>query len=171
MSHLFPMVFAFLALGPASNPQSVAERDRRQLEGIWYPTDTEMRGDHIAGEFLRPFQWVWLGNRFLGVLPPPPGPINRPWKLHANQSPGADSLNGTWKLDASQNPKTIDLIISAGRCRGMTVKGIYRVTADRLELCLGQPSEEGPERPKEFSGQSDSPNLYIVLRKFDTTGP
>lgn len=58
----------------------------------------------------------------------------------------------SYKVDAGKEPKTIDLVCDRGPFKGKTLKGIYILDGDKLQICYGFPTSDLPdgiERPKQ----------------------
>jgi uncharacterized protein (TIGR03067 family) len=78
----------------------------------------------------------------------------------AKTSPVSDE--GTFTLDPKMEPKTIDHKVTAGRYKGKTFLGIYKIDGDSLTICEGNPDGE---RPTEFkSDPKDSIRLLVFKR-------
>jgi uncharacterized protein (TIGR03067 family) len=63
---------------------------------------------------------------------------------------------------ASRGPEAIDLVPDSGPLAGETIRGLYRLEADRLVLCLAAP---GRDRPNEFAADEGSEQVLVTLRR------
>ena len=79
---------------------------------------------------------------------------------------------GTIVIDPTKKPKTIDWIMvlqldQPGKEKLVekkaTMLGIYSFEGNQLKLCLSNPLEEKPVRPKQF--QSDRGSMLMILEK------
>lgn len=60
------------------------------------------------------------------------------------------AIGGTIKLDAAAKTKTMDMMPTEGRYKGMTLKCIYKIDGEELVICFSEP---GKDRPVEFSSK------------------
>ena len=67
---------------------------------------------------------------------------------------------GTIKLDPTKKPKQIDVTGEEGTDKGKTMKGIYEIDADHMQVCFAQ---AGSERPTEFKTKEGT---FQVLLKY-----
>lgn len=57
---------------------------------------------------------------------------------------------GTFVLDSRKSPKTIDIKLTEGQLKGMTVLGVYRIDGNTMLL------SSADQRPKELSGAGNA---------------
>ena len=78
-----------------------------------------------------------------------------------------DTYVGTYRLDPTGWPKTIDMVIEEGPAhhRGKTSLGLYKLEADTLRLCPGDP---GKERARNFPTEADGRCLDLFFRREKT---
>jgi hypothetical protein len=69
---------------------------------------------------------------------------------------------GTLKLDPNKNPQIVDVIVTEGEGKGMTLTGIYKVSGDDLQFCHDL---RGKARPTDFKAPSGSGCLLLVMKK------
>jgi uncharacterized protein (TIGR03067 family) len=72
---------------------------------------------------------------------------------------GEDTEAGTYKIDATKNPPTIDFSVTAGKQKGKTQVGLFKIDGDILTLALGKYGTA--DRPKNLDG-TDS---YVLILK------
>ena len=65
-------------------------------------------------------------------------------------------------LGARAKPAEVDLKITAGTDLGKVVKGIWKLEADTLTICIAEPDKE---RPKAFEAKEGTGHTLLVLRK------
>jgi uncharacterized protein (TIGR03067 family) len=66
------------------------------------------------------------------------------------------------KLDPSTMPKILDIKITAGAQKDVTMEGIYEVKDDELKICV---KVIGNERPTTFDSAQGSNIAYLILKK------
>jgi uncharacterized protein (TIGR03067 family) len=82
---------------------------------------------------------------------------------------GGTPKKDTYSFDPKKSPKTVDIHMTGfGFLSGggvSTIRGIYRIKGDRLELCCRPISRSEEERPKDFTtDDNDSDRLVIYKR-------
>jgi uncharacterized protein (TIGR03067 family) len=66
-------------------------------------------------------------------------------------------------VDPTKTPKELDAKHLTGASKGKTLKGIYRLQGDELQLCFGPPGDD--LRPKTFTTKEGEPvRLYTLKR-------
>jgi uncharacterized protein (TIGR03067 family) len=127
-SWLFAALAAGLLLVPAAPAQDEAKnKDLKALEGTWTVTSVERDGKEDKA--LSGATRVHSGTRY--TLTPKNG----------------TAVPGMFKIDPGQSPRTIDMTPTAGRYKGKTLLGIYKLEGDTLTICFAEP---GKDRPTEF---------------------
>lgn len=77
----------------------------------------------------------------------------------------------SYSLDPSKTPKQIDLKIVEGRGTGGVLKGIYKLTDGKLQVCYFLDADKG--RPEEFAGTDKlgkplpGDPVFLILRRAD----
>jgi len=69
------------------------------------------------------------------------------------------------KLDPSKEPKQVELLGVTGLDEGKTLRGIYRLEADRLTLCVGP-----GERARDFVTRIDTTQALTSLKRHKSDG-
>lgn len=134
-----------LVVGNVLKPEDGQER--RQLEGMWFPVQSEQDAVTRRGESIKPFKFVFIGNAFVHAAPLYP-------------------FTGKFRLDSSQIPKAIDFIQVDGPYKGKTQKGIYEFSGTQLKLCYTY--QPGNERPIRFSADERASQVFLILERFPT---
>jgi uncharacterized protein (TIGR03067 family) len=131
----------FLLLYPAAvDPGKEAPKDLDKLQGVWKATAL----DSGAAQFQLPaaalaadrYTLVVAGDRYV-------------FGTHA----------GTVKVDAAKG--AVDLVITDGRYKGVTILGLYELKGDTLRVVMATPARAG-ERPTEFKSGQGRRNGHTV---------
>ncbi len=111
------------------------------LNGTWVPLAAEFSGQSIP---LPPTRWIIDGERYV---------------VEAEAGQDAGSL----VIDATATPATVDLIGRTGPNAGKTLRAIFRLRGDLLQLCY----EVGdtPVRPTAFVTARGSMALTVRYRR------
>jgi uncharacterized protein (TIGR03067 family) len=78
-------------------------------------------------------------------------------------NPKTDRLAITYKLDPRARPKAIDLVPQAGPARGKTLRGIYSLDGEYLEICYNP--NPGGKRPRAFVTTQDFKGAKLLVFK------
>jgi uncharacterized protein (TIGR03067 family) len=135
------VVGLFLA---ADTPKDdAAKKELEKFQGTWKVTTIDQDGKASIDDF-KDSQFIFKGDKYTFKT--------------------ADlTEEGTIKLDPAQKPPTIDLMITAGDCKGKTQLGIYKIEGDSLTACFAQPDDK--ERPKELASKAGSKHIYVVCKR------
>jgi len=60
----------------------------------------------------------------------------------------------SYKLDASKKPRQLDILVTAGEKKGITLYAIYAIDGDELRICYE--AADRKDRPKEFESKQGS---------------
>jgi uncharacterized protein (TIGR03067 family) len=75
----------------------------------------------------------------------------------------------TYSFDPKKSPKTVDIHYDApGFLRGggvATIRGIYRIKGDRLEVCCRPNSRTEEERPKDFTTDDNESDRLVIYKR------
>jgi uncharacterized protein (TIGR03067 family) len=135
------VVGLFLA---ADTPKDeAAKKELEKFQGTWKVTTFDVDGKAAIEDFKDP-RFTFKGDKYTFKT--------------------ADiTEEGTIKLDPAQKPATIDLIITAGNCKGKTQLGVYKIEGDSLTACFADPDNK--ERPKELASKAGSKHIYVVCKR------
>jgi len=120
-----------------------APADGPKMEGKWQMDRIEVSGMAIPDAIAKGITLEVKGNKFRlsgEVLEQP--------------------IEAEFKVD--EKAGTIDFTPTNGPEKGMTSLGVYKVTADTLDLCFGAP---GVPRPKELKTSADAKTFLWSLKK------
>ena len=138
---LLVILIGGLLLG-ADAPKS-ANKDHKQIRGIWKVVTSEKNGKKEKTKFTHPKQIIKADKiTFLG----PDGKERLDFYL-------------SYKLDTTKNPKHIDM---TNEMTMQTVLGIYTLDGDSLRICAAPP---GVDRPKEFKTTEGSGLGLMVFKR------
>lgn len=112
------------------------------LDGIWIPTGAEFSGQNIP---LPESRWEITGSRYV---------------VDSTES-GRDE--GDLRIDAAASPATIDLVGTVGPNARQTIRAIYRIRGDLLQLCYHVDGRE--DRPTAFSAEIGAMTLLVRYRR------
>lgn len=133
---LFALLFVGVTLVAA---QGDSQKDLALLQGEWNVVSVEKGGQTDA--------------KYKGAVRTNTG-MNYTLKLVEGEP-----VTGTIKLDATKTPKQIDTMPAAGRFKGKSLLGIYKIEGDTFTLCF---DSEGKERPTEFASKG---SWMLVVHK------
>jgi uncharacterized protein (TIGR03067 family) len=111
------------------------------LNGTWIPQAAEFSGQAIP---LPPARWVIAGERYV-----------------VESEGGRDE--GLLVVDTKVTPHAVDLVGQAGPNAGQTLRAIFRVRGDLLQLCYEV--GESPTRPAAFVSVEGSMALTVRYRR------
>jgi uncharacterized protein (TIGR03067 family) len=124
----------------ADDKKEELKGDLKLMQGEWQVILLERDGVKISGDDVKSATMKITGNKF------------------TFDSPADGIIEGTLKLDETQKPKHLDATIASGD----TVYGIYELKDDEFKVCHPGP---GGDRPKEFTGKTDSGYSLIVMKR------
>ena len=124
-------------------------QDLRGLEGAWQFATLEIDGGPMHPAAIGSSRLLIDGDRF------------------RMESPEA-TYDGVFLIDVETTPRTIDIEFVEGPEAGETARGIYRLEADRLTICLGL---VGASRPKSFKTSKGSGHALETLTRADAARP
>src|SRR5439155_14402739 len=117
----------------ARNPQgnSAPKSDKERIQGAWSVVSAEYNGQDVTkavGEMKWAFQGDQVGfsTKFLPA-----------------------DIRITFKLESTESPKSVDFILK-NASQAETMKGIYKLKADVLKVCVHVQAAKAQERPAEF---------------------
>src|SRR5262245_55003063 len=147
---------AALALGgllathaAAGGDDEAFKKELKRLEGDWQCTREEGNARLTPEIIVKRTRLVIEGDRYQTI-----------W--------GGKNLGGAatiLKLDPMANPMIIDVEWISGATRGQQQLGIYKLTADKLEVCWGE--ENSAKRPTKFTTNPGigAGKLYTVYQR------
>ncbi|MGE3803368.1 MAG: TIGR03067 domain-containing protein [Gemmataceae bacterium] len=133
---------ALLALIAADD--NAVKKDLKLLEGDWVVTKLEYSGNDITERY--PLRFVIKGS-----------------EIAIEGDAGVKKEYGRFaiKIDPSTSPRCIDIKVTLGVQKDVTMEGIYDVKKDELRLCV---KVLGNDRPTEFKN-GDEIALVTLKRK------
>src|SRR3954470_24106307 len=75
---------------------------------------------------------------------------------------GAFSEHGAYRFNAAVGPKQLDIVVGDGKDKGKVYQTIYKISGDKLTLCLEAANEK---RPTEFTGRAGSGCVLEIWRR------
>src|SRR5262245_9030281 len=139
---LLLLAVAVLSVGfaPAPPPKrNLTKEDQEKMQGEWVAVQAFTGGRQVPETEVAPI--TISGDRF---------------RFHRGDE-------YVMALSAKQAPKAIDLRKAAGDCKGRSCRGIYRLEADTLTLCI--PNDEAGERPTVFGSTNPDFITAVFTRK------
>jgi uncharacterized protein (TIGR03067 family) len=127
-------ILLLLLVSVAENPaeKAVAE-EKKQLEGGWMVQ--------------------CLGNGSIITAESAPILLFAPEKITFNRAKIVDKkpmleelFQATYTLDLSKKPRQIDMVITTGKDKGKTIRGLYHFKGNRLRICLAGLDKERPRK-------------------------
>src|SRR5262249_15034164 len=127
----------------AEPPADEVKKEMAKFRGVWKFTSLIQEGENNA-ELAEKLTLIVEGNK-------------------RTVKQGDDVLSeATYTLDPTQKPKHIDIVVSAGPWAAKTLRGIYELDGDALNL--GLPIDPD-KRPTELSSKADSGVVMHVCKR------
>ena len=79
--------------------------------------------------------------------------------IEPKQGSKAQKVEGTYTLDTNKMPPTIDMKPTTGRYKDKTLKGIYKISENKLVICFADPDKD---RPKDFESKPGSGTTVAI---------
>lgn len=111
------------------------------LDGTWIPQGAEFCGEALPMPDTR---WVITGNRYV-----------------IEEEEGRDE--GELMIELEVTPHTLDLVGKTGPNAGKTIRAIFRIRGDLLQLCYDVSGQA--RRPQAFGTARDSMQLMVRYRR------
>lgn len=111
------------------------------LDGIWIPHGAEFSGEALPAPASR---WVITGTRYV-----------------VESEAGRDE--GELRFDAAASPASVDLVGTSGPHGSKTIRAIFRVRGDLLQLCYDVGGDD--RRPVTFATGKGSMQLMVRYRR------
>jgi uncharacterized protein (TIGR02246 family) len=147
-----------------------AQQELQALQGTWTLENYEYEGKrlsrkatikHFGGED-RLADIRIEGDKISWVWPDRSSDVFKPLA-------GAKPKQGTYSLDPKKSPKTVDIhYLASGFLGGQslgTLRGIYRLRGDRLEVCCRFDSRKEDERPKDFTTDDNDADRLLIYKR------
>jgi uncharacterized protein (TIGR03067 family) len=132
-----------LLVAPGAFGQEITKKELEKLQGTWTFDSYEENGKALAAADLKEKRIFFGRDQFM---------IKK----------GDELLQvGLLKLDPLDGHRDIDATVIAGPNKGTTMRGIYSLKDNTLNVCI---DPEGNERPKEFKTTADS-GLFLAVYK------
>jgi len=159
-----------VGLAPAAGTDRAdpVQQELKALQGTWTLESYEYEGKRLS----RKATIKEFGGEELADLRIEGNKVTWGWPHHSTPytlSAGGKPKQDTYSLNPKKSPKTVDIHwLSSGFLGGQavaTLRGIYRIKGDRLEVCCRPRSRKEEERPKEFTtDDNDADRLAIYKR-------
>jgi uncharacterized protein (TIGR03067 family) len=126
-------------------PAAEVKKDEDRLQGNWKVTSVENAGKKADPKDFANWKMVVAGDKI-------------------TEFDGKEVMDEyTFRLDAAARPAAIDMTSLAGKSRGKTMQGIYRLEGDTLTVCVSEPGKK--DRPREFRSAEDSAHVLLVFQR------
>jgi uncharacterized protein (TIGR03067 family) len=136
---LLLIVVSSLGADPPKAPD--AQDDLKTLQGVWTINAVESDGVKVKPDDAK---WVLEDNKYTTKV-------------------GTQVQEGTVKIDPKKDQKWIELMVTSGKDKGLTYRGIYKFVDGELLWCF--PKDTKTERPKEFSGNAGNGQTLTDLKR------
>ena len=145
------------------------QKELKALQGTWTLESYEYEGKRLSRKAtIREFG----GEDRLPNLRIKGDKIIWVWPDHSTEYrplAGGKPKQGTYSLGPKKSPKTVDIhYLSSGFLGGQgvaTLRGIYRIKGDRLEVCCRPDSRKDEERPKDFTTDDNDADRLVIYRR------
>lgn len=134
-------ILAATALPGADDKKN--EADLKAVVGKWDVAKAEIGGKDVT-DFFKKMDFEILGAG--------------KYKLKL----GDEKDEGTFTVDASKEPKEMDVKPTGGPNKGRTIKAIYKLDGDTMDICYQL--EDVDKRPTKFESKPDT-KLFLVTYK------
>jgi uncharacterized protein (TIGR03067 family) len=111
------------------------------LDGIWIPHGAEFSGEALPTPESR---WIVTGTRYV-----------------VESEAGRDE--GELRIDAAASPASVDLVGTSGPHGNKTIRAIFRLRGDLLQLCYDVSGDD--RRPVTFTTSKGSMQLMVRYRR------
>lgn len=135
---------AFWLLGGDDPAKGDKDKVLAALQGRWTMVSVVLNGEAVPAEFVETGKLVVEKDVYRVSL-------------------GEQATAATIVLDPSKSPATVDFTYTEGPQKGETLKGIYRLDGDTLEICRGLRPDDG--RPSKFAAPADSGAIFAVWKR------
>ena len=126
----------------AAPKDEAARAEFKRFEGTWAFVSMEINGKAVPVANLKDSRLIFKDERFT--------------------SKGEDTNEGTFAVDPAAKPKTIDIKVSVGEGKTITILGIYKFEGDSYTICSALP---GKPRPTEFSARAGGGQGLTVMKR------
>jgi uncharacterized protein (TIGR03067 family) len=135
---------AFTLAAKAAGQDDAAKKDKEQLQGDWRVVAAYDNGEKVPDNDIKQMKIKFAGNTVV---------VQEGEKLQERF---------VFKLDPAKKAKAIDFLVTEGKKKGATDRGIYLLEGDSLKLSI---KEGGPDRPKDFASKAGSKIFYVELQR------
>jgi len=162
-----------LARAAGTDRVKTIQQELKALQGTWTLENYEYEGKRLSRKAT--IKWFggedrWFDLRIEGDK------INWAWPDQSTvYTPlvGAKPKENTYSFDPKKSPKTVDIhYVASGFLGGRglgTIRGIYRIKGDRLEVCCRPLSRTEEERPKDFTTDDNDSDRLVIYRRVKGT--
>ncbi len=119
------------------NPTDATQKELKRLEGTWTPVAVESGGVKVEGKDLKESD----KKHFQFTIKDGKTPVT--YK--------GQTVEATVRVDPAARPKALGRVFNTGELKGTTVRSIYELDGDTLQVCFNAEREQ--QRPKTFTSQ------------------
>jgi uncharacterized protein (TIGR03067 family) len=141
------LIVACVVLVLGADRKDAVKEELKKLQGTWEATKVTYNGDKLSTEDT--------GNISMTVK----GDLAT---VGANKKIKGEYGKVKLTVDPATTPKSIDVSITLGGQKGLTIEGIYKLEKDTLTICA---KVLGMDRPSKFESPGGESIVLIVLKK------
>jgi uncharacterized protein (TIGR03067 family) len=139
------MLLVCLALEDVPAKVELDKAELKKLQGAWHITTQEHGGKKTSAKELFSLSMVVDGER-----------------MTTRDGPDLKEDAKIQLLNPKAKPAAIDLKIASGGDMNKVVKGIWKLQADTLTVCVAEPDKD---RPSDFAAKEGTGHTLLVFKK------
>lgn len=134
---------------------------------LMFATAATLVADDAAKD-LEKFQGDWVMVSYTVDGKPAAADVLQSLKLNVKGDTSTFTIGkvtsmGTYKLDPAKKPKWLDILVTTGAEKGMTMLSIYEFDGEQLKICHSAANVK--DRPKEFVSKPGTGHILEVWKK------